>query len=299
MTELRKRAALGPERLLARVAGEFPALSWRSYDYIDRGWDHEVLILDGRLVFRFPNDDFYARRLRSEIEILSRLGPLTSVAIPQYSHVARNGGFAGYPLVGGERLTPELFTRLPGRDRAEIARQLAGLLTRLHTLSEADIDLGLVAASDLAESHEEVASQARARLPPVLSERDMELVEEIVADSDSLFAEPVALVPIHGDIYSDHLLWDAGEGRLGVIDFSDMNLGDAAFDFAELHEYGDEFVKDVYRLYGARKDDGFLERSWRYLRWVAVYMMTDHFIYGKTSFAVARATFDRVRLGID
>lgn len=82
-----------------------------------------------------------------------------------------------------------------------------------------------------------------------------------------------------------------------MIDFSDMNLGDAAFAFAELYEYGDDFVNDVYRAYAGRKDDRFLQRSWRYLRWVAIYMITDHFIYRKTSFEMARVTFDLVKRG--
>jgi aminoglycoside phosphotransferase (APT) family kinase protein len=254
-----------------------------------------VLILDGRLVFRFPNDDLYLRQLSTEVEILDRIGPLAAVRVPRYSHVASDRSFAGYPLVPGVALTKQRFDSLPARDRAEIARQLAGLLSLIHTLSGPAIDLSMVATSDLGDSHAAVKSQARARLPLVLNAGDMALVEEIIADSDLLLAEPISPVLIHGDVYSDHLLWDARERRLGVIDFSDMNLGDAAFDFAELHEYGDDFVNDVYREYDGRKDDRLLKRSWRYLRWVSIYMMTDHFTYRKTSFELARATFDLVK----
>jgi aminoglycoside phosphotransferase (APT) family kinase protein len=295
MSELPKREAQGPQALLARLAAEFPELSWQSYEYVDRGWDHEVLILDGRLVFRFPNDDLYLRRLRAEVEILERIGPLAAVRVPRYAHVAADGSFAGYPLVPGVALTKQHFDSLPVDERAEIARQLAGLLSLIHTFAGSQIDFAMVAASDLEDSQAEIKAQARARLPAVLSRRDMALVEEIIADSDLLLAEPISPVLIHGDIYGEHLLWDAREQRLGVIDFSDMNLGDAAFDFAELHEYGDNFVNDVYRRYDGPKDVRFIERSWRYLRWVAVYMMTDHFIYHKTSFETARATFDLVK----
>ncbi len=301
MSELPKHAARGPQALLKRLAAEFPELSWRSYEYIDRGWDHEVLILDGRLVFRFPNDDFYLRRLSAEVEILGRIGSLSAVRVPQYSYLAANAGFAGYPLVPGATLTKQHFDSLSVDDRAEIARQLAALISLMHTLSEDDVggEVGSIAASDLDETHAQIKSQARARLPSVLSAADMTVVREIIADSDLLLAEPFSPVLIHGDIYSEHLLWDGRERQLGVIDFSDMNLGDAAFDFAELYEYGDDFVKEVYRHYGGQKDDRFLERARRYLRWVSIYMMTDHFVDRKTSFEVARMTFDRVKLELD
>jgi aminoglycoside phosphotransferase (APT) family kinase protein len=100
---------------------------------------------------------------------------------------------------------------------------------------------------------------------------------------------------LHGDIYSTHLLWDSKDKKLGLIDFSDMNIGDPAFDFAELYEYGQEFIEQVYKLYKGPKDDSFLERAWIYQRWVGVFMMINHFETHKTSFEVARQTFDRVK----
>jgi aminoglycoside 2''-phosphotransferase len=82
---------------------------------------------------------------------------------------------------------------------------------------------------------------------------------------------------------------------LGIIDFSDMTRDDPARDFAEIYEYGREFVQAVYDQYDGPKDRTFLDRAWIYQCWTAVFMMTDHFNYQKTSFDVARETFDRVR----
>ena len=62
-------------------------------------------------------------------------------------------------------------------------------------------------------------------------------------DVDVLLATDLPEVVVHNDVYSRHLLWDDAAARLGVIDFSDMCLGDPAVDFAELYEYGEAFVR--------------------------------------------------------
>ncbi len=74
-----------------------------------------------------------------------------------------------------------------------------------------------------------------------------------------------------------------------------MCLGDPAVDFAEIFEYGKEFVEEVYSLYAGTKDATFLERAWQYQRWIGVNMMTDYFESQKTPFEVAKQTFDRAK----
>jgi aminoglycoside 2''-phosphotransferase len=45
--------------LLKKISDEFPHIAWSSYRYVDEGWDHEVIILDEKIVFRFPTDQQY------------------------------------------------------------------------------------------------------------------------------------------------------------------------------------------------------------------------------------------------
>ena len=67
--------------------------------------------------------------------LAQRIGPLATVRVPRYSHVAADGSFGGDPLAPGAPLTNLRFDSLPAGDRPEIARQLAGLLSLIHTLS--------------------------------------------------------------------------------------------------------------------------------------------------------------------
>lgn len=290
-----KSPAKSPEALLQRIRVSFPDLKWSGYTYLDEGWDHEVIILDNKYVFRFPGDEEYLRLLKNEVKILERLKPFVDIRIPQYRFIAPDFSFAGYPIVPGQTLKKEIFDALPAAVRTEIAKQLAGFLSSAHGFLQHNPDLAPLIRSYMKQDQQETIDQAKKYLEGVLTDQEYAIVHDILADVDKLLKQKLPAVFLHGDVYSRHLLWNDTDKRLGIIDFSDMNLGDPACDFAELFEYGDDFVHQVYSHYTGPKDEMFLERAWKYQRWVGVFMMTDHFMYHKTSFEVARETFDRVK----
>jgi aminoglycoside phosphotransferase (APT) family kinase protein len=281
--------------LLSKIAHFFPDLTWREYEFISEGWDHKVVILDNSVVFRFPTEPDYADALQKEIAVLEHLRPLVDVAIPNYTYVPSGVAFAGYPIVAGKQLSKKAFEALPSVDQSKVVEQLAAFLSAIHSQSIQSGILSTLPREVLAEDQAEVRRAAARHLPAVLSAKDMALTEEILTEIDVLVSQKLPTSFIHNDVYSRHLLWDARLQKLGVIDFSDMSLGDPATDFAELYEYGEAFVQRVYEHYSGPKDDTFLQRAWQYQRWVGVYMLTDHFDTKKTSFSVARETFDRVR----
>lgn len=299
LTTSSKATPSNTEELLGRIKNAFPGITWSNYKYIDEGWDHEVIILDDKLVFRFPDDEQYLGYLKNEIEVLRRLRPLvTTVRIPEYTFVAPDLSFAGYELIPGHNLTPKFLQNLEHDGRSLIACQLAGLLSTMHNAIKNGHDFNTVNKSSLKDDQVELKQLTKQHLTAVLSKQDLKLVQQIIDDTDKLIDLQLPAVFIHGDIYNRHLLWDQATKQLGVIDFSDMNIGDPAFDFAELYEYGKSFVEGVYSFYTGPKDATLLERAWKYQQWVSVYMMTDYFVYHKTSFEVALETFDRIKRGI-
>jgi aminoglycoside phosphotransferase (APT) family kinase protein len=295
MSYIQKYPASKPEDLVKRIQDYFPDIKWNSYRLVTQGWDHEVIILDDKLVFRFPNDDEYVAELRAEIAIMQMLDPLVKAPIPRYKFIAPDFSFAGYEIIPGKELTKELFDSLETADQHEIAKQLADLLSTLHSLSEAGYDFSEVPKTFLPEDQKEVRSGVEEHLRNMLDKQDLEIVDRILGQVDEVLSQRTPAIFIHGDVYSSHLLWDKTASQLGLIDFSDMCIADPAMDFAELYEYGADFVNTVYELYAGPKDSDFLKRAWIYQQWIGVYMMTDHFVYHKTSFEVARQTFDRIK----
>ncbi|MDH2444298.1 phosphotransferase [Amnibacterium sp. CER49] len=274
--------------LLAAVRAAFPDLTWSRVRSIDGGWDHQVIVLDERLLLRFPNEQYYRDVLPLEIDVLRQLDGTVAAAVPRYTHVARDGSFAGYPLLPGEPLTRARFDALPHADRRTIAVQLAEVLTAMHTRVRID---GSVALWNLPEENEAAGRVARERLPGLMTAAEVATALAILDDARALVAEAPAEVLLHGDVYADHLLWDGR--RPALIDWSDLAHGDPAVDLADLGIYGRPFLDMVLERYGGPADPGLRERAERYARWLAVFLLTDSFRAGMP-FAEAREAFDRL-----
>ncbi len=286
-----------PGELLHKIRKNFPDVSWKTCTYIDEGWDHEVIILDNKTVFRFPIEDDYAGLLQTENKVQNYIASKLSVRIPKYEYIPKDFSFVGYQMVPGIQLRKADFDVLSPESYDILTSQLSEFLSTIHTLDVTNENLGGVSNSYLADDQKLIRSHTETRLKPLLSQEDYTYTLEILDEVDDLLAQDLPGVFIHNDIANQHLIWDEPGKQLGIIDFSDMCIGDPATDFAELYEYGSSFVETVYDKYAGPKDATFLERAWKYQKWTGVYMMTDHFDSHKTSFAVARDTFDRIKLG--
>jgi hypothetical protein len=65
--------------------------------------------LDNKYVFRFPRKPEYQKRLYNETQLLHHLAGKVNVPIPKYEFVAKDKSFAGYRLIPGTQLKPEVF----------------------------------------------------------------------------------------------------------------------------------------------------------------------------------------------
>jgi len=281
-------------KLLDKISAEFPHLKWTDYIYIDEGWDHEVIVLDDKIVFRFPSDTEYTKKLKYEIEVLKFIQPKLNVKIPQYNYISTDHTFAGYTIITGQQIFKPRFDNLTIAQRTSIARQLADFLSIIHSQPT---DSGVLANLNKSYLGADQAN-IKASLPKLklkLDSQEYTIALNILSEIYRLLQKKLPAKFIHNDIYSRHLIWNANNNALGLIDFSDMCLGDPAVDFAELHEYGKDFVEEVYKLYTGTKDATFLDRAWQYQRWIGVDMMTDYFESQKTTFEVAKQTFDRAK----
>lgn len=305
---------------LAAIRAAFPALRWESVTRTDEGWDHFVLMLHGcsgedarghsDLVFRFPTDEQAHAQLPTEIAVLEHLSTQVDAALPRYTHVPEGVPFAGYPMVRGERLTPELLHSLPFTEQTIVATQLGSLLSALHIQDLSQPPMELVAPSYQPENLDFVRGIVENNMPDVLTPDELRTAREICDEVAALQSTLLPRVFLHYDIYSRHLYWERGlgrgdvtstvaapgsPGRLGLIDFTDMCIGDPAIDFAELYEYGPRFVERVLARYVGQIDATFLDRAWTYQRLAGLYVLAGHLYYGEETWEYARATFDRCR----
>lgn len=318
---------------LDAIRSAYPTLTWERATRTEEGWDHVVILCHGcggedalghdDLVFRFPTDGQAHAQLPTEIAVLEHLAGRVEASIPRYTHLPEGLPFAGYPMVRGQRLTPELFRDLPLTGRTLLAGQLGALLSALHIQDVSSPPMDRVPHSYQPENLDFVRGIVENNLPDVFTPDEMRTAREICDEVAALQSTLQPRVFLHYDIYPRHLYWErsvrsdaaggtersteavsgaeasgagvCGAGRLGLIDFTDMCLGDPAIDFAELYEYGPRFVEDVLARYVGPVDATFLDRAWSYQRLAGLYMLAGHLYYGEETWEYARSTFDRCR----
>lgn len=253
------------KRLLRDLSDAFPELTYQSVKLLANGNDHAILILDDRLVFRFPRSGYQIARLPLEIDLLRALREKTTVSVPDYRYVAPKAVFGGYPMISGRELMPETFAAL---DRAQQKRALVGiadLLSGLHSLP-----LQLIARADgvpvLGEKYtDEWPVEERRSMLATIAPHLLDPLEQFYAGSAAAMDYPNQRL-LHGDLTGKHILLGTDARSIGCIDFSDAVAGDPAWDFAFLSCYGPWATPFVFERYGlASEEAGLVNRS----RWLA------------------------------
>ncbi|MGH6993306.1 MAG: hypothetical protein ACREEH_08215, partial [Caulobacteraceae bacterium] len=92
------------DALVGRIAAAFPELAFSNADLIESGDDHQIVLLDGEWVFRFPRTVERERLFRVELGVLSALRGRILAALPDYRFLPPSRDFGGYPLIEGEPL---------------------------------------------------------------------------------------------------------------------------------------------------------------------------------------------------
>ena len=287
---------MDPDRLVKMVAETWPGLGDLGTVIVpQQGLDHAVVVFDS-VVARRPLTDTYREQARVEARVVDQLADRTTVALPRPLRTTADGRLTLQRRVPGVPLDAQLWTNLPGDRRERVVAQLADFLTVLHTAEPAegvvpwfrdgrpnDHPRSLPAKMDLLDA------RAAEALPDALDPAELDVARGILTDARSLLDPARATRPVHGDLAVGHVLVD--DDRVGVIDLSDMNVGDPAVDFANLTDVADDLADRVLARYTGPADPGILDRAWLYHRWDSVFLLVDHLTTGRTDAAPARAMF--------
>ena len=205
------RALLGPwlrDHLADRVEPE-------------QGWDSHTFIVEDRWVDRTPLRPDIAPRLRAEAAVLPRLAPLVPLAVPVPVVMEAEPLRVRHPIVRGEPCDPAALTADDGHAVGELLRVLHA--TPPEVYADSEVPDAEDARAALLESLDGMRQRVVPLLPPERRAEGAALLDAI--------AEPVDTCLVDGDLGPVHLL--VLDGRVnGVIDWSDMVVGDPAVDFA-------------------------------------------------------------------
>jgi len=236
------------DRLWRQVRTAFPDLPGSRFVLEQTGGDHLILIVDEQRAFRFPRHGKHGLDL--EKTVLERLGSCAQVTIPQYDMVDPEGCFGSYLLIPGVPLTSARFSTLSTVTSQGVIRDAVALLKNLHGLDFRNMEPS--GAWPRMWSPGQFAERLRKDRLPTLFDRVPTLTVPVECflrryQRDQAHREVV----LHGDLVGDHLLVDEHTGCLtGIIDFSDVALGDPAHDLLGFWAYGTRAATQAVRIYG-------------------------------------------------
>ena len=246
------------EQMLHFVNETIPSNQIHSVETNSKGWDNDILIINKEAVFRFPKTGEIAAKVVEEATLLKQLAakkPL--LAIPIYELIHVNGKLVGvkYPYIEGVSL--EEF--IPPTHQSSML--LGDFLTKLHSLRKSD--LPNLKVNHTKEYWNELYLKVQTLLFPHLGTAQRTAVlgffEEFLNDYEG---DSVNRAVIHGDLTTANMLYEPETGLVsGIIDFTDAQWGDAAFDFAGLYwAYGPDVTKEVLPYYNAENKEYIFKR---------------------------------------
>jgi len=263
------------ELYLQKIKNDFPQIKWEKHRILTHGWDHVIIVLDEKIIFRFPKDKKYKDEFQNEIQLLRYLKKKVSVGIPEYKYISKDKSIAGYDMVRGRELTASRFRRLSASEKDAVAKQITGFISTLHATPKSVMIKYNVRNENQEQIYKELVRNAKKLLFPRLRKKDIQLIEDYFVELKDALGHKYSNALVHNDLAGEHILWDAKRKHINIIDFSDRAFGDPAIDFSGLLEYGQKFTKKVLKLYSGKKDSQILKRSQLYFKRVPLSIMID------------------------
>jgi len=263
------------EQLLNKIKKEFPRLRWKTHEFYTHGWDHIVVILDRKIVFRAPKEKEYKERLEDEVRLLNYLYRKFQVKIPHYTFVSQDKSFVGYLIIPGRVLAPHGFGKISKPDKEKMAKQLALFLTTLHKTPRSIIKRYSIKVKNQHKLNRELIPDIKKIVFPRLSKRERKAIEIYFNQLRGSFNHKYKNVLTHNDLSSEHIFWDSNKKQINIIDFSDTKYTDPAIDFFSFFEYGLPFAKKVLELYDGKKNEQTIQRAEIYFKRFPLWLMKD------------------------
>ncbi|HPL92983.1 MAG TPA: aminoglycoside phosphotransferase family protein [bacterium] len=259
---------MADQALTDKIKKSFPNFKYTSAKILKSGFDHDILLIDKKLIFRFPKSKEYTKLLADEISLLKYLNKKISVNIPQYEIIDKKYQFAAYPIISGKPLNPAYLKQLSSKEKSLLLKQISEFLSDLHKIPIKSLKKYHLAAKT--DKTQMFFRQLKQQIFPKLTEKEQVLLEKFKADWQK-YVEPVTTVTLtHNDLSPDNIFWDSPQQKLGIIDFSDRKITDPAHDFAPFLEFGENFVKTIYKNYQGKKDATMLKRAFIYYQKIAL-----------------------------
>ncbi|CAG9623338.1 aminoglycoside phosphotransferase family protein [Sutcliffiella rhizosphaerae] len=239
---------------LVRLTKNFlPNVEISNIEVNDEGWDNNIIIVNKEIVLRLPKTEELLTKMLDEVKVLKCLRIRKPILkIPEYDLIYYKNRVKGvkYTFLEGKSLTECRMGNVS--NNPENAKLLGEFLTKLHSINLSELN-----DTNLQQIHNRdywkslFLSTEKYIFPFIKNEDRIDITNFFTEFIDSNQTLSFRKCIIHGDLTTSNIIYNENKGRLeGVIDFTDCQIGDPAFDFAGLYwALGPKFTKDVLEWY--------------------------------------------------
>jgi aminoglycoside 2''-phosphotransferase len=189
--------------------------------------------------------------LAREANLLPYLVKQIDLSIPNITHSGRHGDegytFICYPKIPGIPLSAEhFFDSAPGKQH-RFAETVSRFLHQLHSFNTDKARQAGIEERDYGKENRRYLEKSRMLIYPLVDRGVRDYIEKIFEENTEPDFSPVLM---HDDLSSEHILFDPERREItGIIDFSDMIIGDGIEDLMYLYDdFGVDFM-DIFLKY--------------------------------------------------
>ncbi|MCP4361790.1 MAG: aminoglycoside phosphotransferase family protein [Chloroflexi bacterium] len=242
---------------LQAIKAAYPELIITSVNQNEGGQYNDVLVINEALIFRFPKFTAGIEQLALETDILTAVQLHISLCVPNPIYVdletaVIGEAFMGYQMIPGEPLWFATVHAIQDEPVLNgIATQLAQFLKELHSIPITDILGRELPVSETKAEWLDIYGRVQMKLFPYMR---LDACKAVAQQFESQLENPAIFnfQPClrHGDFGTGNILYDPSAQQInGIIDFGFTILGDPAFDFAGLFNYGEPFLRRLIPTY--------------------------------------------------
>jgi len=229
------------------IEQEMPGFKVETCNLITLGWDSVVADVNDNYIFRFPRSKNYP--LERENRVLDYLKDKISARIPIVEFVGSKFLFMGYRKIQGISLEQDLALRFTEVQRSYIAPLIAQFLYELHSGFSVDFGTEIGLRTTTIKSYVKEASFENAE--HIQNKKLRDFVLRIIERYLALPKDESNIVVIHGDMHGRNMVVQKDNEHIleGIIDFGDIEIGDAHLEFCPMYNYLRPIVHQVIQKY--------------------------------------------------
>ncbi len=211
---------------------------------IEHGWEQHVIIDEARsIVYRYPRNQNAANKLIDEVAVLKGLHALHwDIPIPKI--IEHHQQYSSYNYISGDVLSHKVLAHLHVSDLDAIGGQLGTFLATLHSAPHKIVEAKKTKQDmSLLEYYQKrIEENATAPHFPQAKSRLDQLLSRFTASHE--------WVVVHGDLHGLNIVVQTNPGQLaGVIDFSEVEIGDPHQDFRKLFMVNEKLLESAVKTY--------------------------------------------------